>query len=103
MDTHITGKCPQCGADFRLRAYAAGRRARCRSCKEVFVVPGRRQDKAVEDDVMSWLGSSSGKGRQEEVDLDGAEDQDEGEGDDEDDDQDADVSRMDASSGRANR
>ncbi len=56
MGTHVTGNCPHCNANYRLRAYAVGRRARCRTCKQVFVVPGEPKDAGVEDDVVSWLG-----------------------------------------------
>jgi predicted Zn finger-like uncharacterized protein len=77
MDTHITGKCPSCGADFRLRAHAAGRRARCRTCKEVFVVPGKQQASAAEDDVLSWLDRPSKKESEAlSVDHEGEEEED---------------------------
>jgi hypothetical protein len=55
MDTHVTGKCPQCGAAFRLRVHAVGRRAKCKTCHQVFVVPGKHKANANDDDVMSWL------------------------------------------------
>jgi predicted Zn finger-like uncharacterized protein len=55
---HITGRCPHCQAKYRLRAYAAGRRARCKTCNQVFVVPGKRAGTSVEDDVVSWLASA---------------------------------------------
>lgn len=58
MDTHITGQCPHCRLKYRLRAYAAGRRARCKRCKQVFVVPGERHGASVDDDVVSWLHAS---------------------------------------------
>lgn len=55
METHILGKCPHCEADYRLRAHAAGRRARCKTCGEVFVIPGERKPLTVDDDVAGWL------------------------------------------------
>ncbi len=58
MSTHITGKCPHCKAAYRLRAHAAGLRARCKTCKRVFVVPGERLSASVDDNVVSWLSSS---------------------------------------------
>lgn len=58
MSAHIVGKCPHCKSDYRLRDYAAGRRARCKACKQVFVVPGKRKGSSVDDDVVAWLASA---------------------------------------------
>lgn len=55
MSTHITGKCPHCKSEYRLRAHAAGRRAKCKGCSQVFIVPGQPVGKTVDDDVVSWL------------------------------------------------
>ncbi|MBN1341273.1 MAG: hypothetical protein JXQ73_01260 [Phycisphaerae bacterium] len=75
MDTHITGKCPHCKASYRLRVHAAGRRARCKTCKQVFVVPGEPLGKSVEEDVLGWLS------RGEKDTLETEEDDEEGETD----------------------
>jgi predicted Zn finger-like uncharacterized protein len=58
MKTHITGKCPHCKSGYRLRAHAAGRRARCKACKQVFVIPESRAEEGVEEDVASWLSAA---------------------------------------------
>lgn len=83
MDTHVTGKCPQCGADFRLRAHAAGRRAKCKTCQRIFVVPGPRKPAPNEEDVMTWLDRPA-KQEADEAQIAFEDDEDEEEADDED-------------------
>lgn len=57
QQTHIVSKCPACGSSYRLRVAAAGRQARCKSCRAVFQVPAPQV--ALEDSVLSWLGPAS--------------------------------------------
>ncbi len=85
MSEHITGHCPHCKSAYRLRAHAAGRRARCKTCQQVFVVPGEPVGGSLEDSVASWLnkpedadgGGGGGDGGEEEVEADFEEEEDE--------------------------
>lgn len=80
MSTHITGKCPHCKADYRLRAHAAGRRARCKTCNQVFVVPGEPVGGSLEDSVASWLNKPDKDDGPDEVETD-FEDEEDDDGD----------------------
>ena len=78
MDNHITGQCPHCKSEYRLRVHAAGRRARCKNCKQVFIVPGEQHGASVDDDVVSWLHASKDDDLDEvRVDEDEEEDEEE--------------------------
>ncbi len=77
MDTHITGKCPHCKSEYRLRAYAAGKRARCKTCRQVFVVPGEPvgNSASMEDSVVAWLNKPVDDDEEETMDTEDAEDE----------------------------
>ena len=53
MGERITAICKFCGREYRLKKSAAGRRARCKSCGEVFQVPWPSQE--LDDTVAQWL------------------------------------------------
>jgi len=53
MTDRIEAHCPSCGARYRLRAEAAGRKARCKACRAVFKVP--RTEPVLEEQIVRWL------------------------------------------------
>jgi len=53
MSERIITQCPKCGTNYNLRPQAAGRRARCKSCNEIFRIPGLVQ--SMEETVTAWL------------------------------------------------
>ena len=53
MGERITAICKFCGREYRLKKSAAGRRARCKNCGEVFQVPLPSHE--LDDTVAQWL------------------------------------------------
>ncbi len=53
MSDRIIANCKFCGKEFRMRSSAAGRKARCSNCGEVFHVP--KVSNSLDDTVMRWL------------------------------------------------
>ena len=51
---HVVSKCSSCGAPYRLRISAAGRKARCAACNASFIVPGK--EASFDDVVLAWIG-----------------------------------------------
>lgn len=45
--------CPTCSTTFRVRLEDAGRRARCRSCRDTFTIAAPKD--LLEDTVLAWL------------------------------------------------
>ena len=50
---HLVSKCPSCGAPYRLRISASGRKARCATCRASFIVPGK--EASFDDVVLAWM------------------------------------------------
>ena len=57
---HISGKCPHCGASWRLRERFAGRRARCKKCGEVFMANGSSRPGGAASDAAAAAGLPTG-------------------------------------------
>ena len=53
MSDRIIANCRFCGKEYRMRSSAAGRKARCSTCGEVFQVP--QSSSSLDDTVMRWL------------------------------------------------
>ena len=53
MAGRIFAACKFCGTEYKLKPSAAGKRARCKHCREFFLVP--LQSTTLDDTVLRWL------------------------------------------------
>ncbi|UCG31914.1 MAG: hypothetical protein JSU68_09635 [Phycisphaerales bacterium] len=53
MQERLTAVCRFCGRQYRVPRSAAGRRARCRDCGEIFHVPMPTYQ--IDDTIAQWL------------------------------------------------